>query len=86
MRCSRIGTNQTAACRPKPRKSNQGPTPDREHQEEGNLAAASTKHSDMQHKPAENGRRRREGGGEEGRRGEKTDMQTCRHADRGGYR
>ena len=81
MRCSRIGTNQTAACRPKPRKSNKGPTPDREHQDEGNLPAAGTRRSGMQHKLAEKGKRRREGGGEEGRRGKEADKQTSRHAD-----
>ena len=36
----------------------------------------------MQHKLAEKGKRRREGGGEEGKRGKEADMQTCRHADK----
>ena len=81
MRGTRIGTNHTAACQPKPRKSNRGPAPDREQREECNLAVASTRRSDMQHKLAENERRRREGGGEEGKRGKKVDMQTCRHAE-----
>ena len=81
MRRTRIGTNHTAACQPKPRKSNQGPAPDREQKEECNLAVASPRRSDMQRKLAENERRRREGGGAEGRRGKKRDMQTCRHAE-----